>query len=300
MTDGKKILILGGSGYVGKHFFAALGPDRAIATYNNTPFPEAVHFNSLTMSIADIVDDPGKISHALILLGDTKPDRCAEDEEKSQALNVDSIKAILEHVKRWGIKPVFASTEVVFDGTKGNYVESDDPNPIIIYGRQKFEIESYLQRHFGDYLIARLALIYGSQPGDGTILTNWLDTIEKRVTTYCAYDYICSPIHIDDVVEGLIGLIDADANGIFHLSGHKPYSRLEIYRTLLDQVNEYTPTHLEPISCSMHDFNLREKRPLIVSMKPDKFVKFTGLAIRDVKEVCRTLVKHALEHQPSG
>ena len=57
---------------------------------------------------------------------------------------------------------------------------------------------------------------------------------------------------------------------------------------------------IQPISCSMHDFNLLEKRPLIVSMKPDKLVKSTGLAIKDVKEVCRTLAKHAFEQLPSG
>jgi dTDP-4-dehydrorhamnose reductase len=298
-TDQPKFLILGGSGYVGRNLFAKLGLEKAVATYNNTPLPHGVYFDSLTTKLVDILVNPVMFSHAIILLGDTKPDSCAADIEKSSALNVDSIKSILEDLKRWGIKPVFTSTEVVFDGIKGDYTEIDEVSPILTYGSQKVEIERYLQQHFGEYLIARPALIYGSQSGDGTILTTWMRSIEKRETSKCAHDFISSPIHIEDVVEGLIRLMDVGANGVFHLSGHKPYSRLEIYQTLLDQVNEYSPVDLEPISCSIHDFNLREARPLNVSMKPDKLVKATGVAVRDLEEVSRIVVRDSFKAQPS-
>ena len=139
MTHDKKVLIIGGSGYLGKHLFSALGPENSIATYNNSPMQGGIYFNSLTMSLGDILDDPGGFSHAVILLGDTKPDSCAADIERSRALNVQSIKSIISELLDWDVKPVFASTEVVFDGTKGGYVESDDVKPILVYGEQKVE-----------------------------------------------------------------------------------------------------------------------------------------------------------------
>lgn len=300
MIFNNKVLILGGSGFVGRHLSEALGPDKSLATYNNGYVSGGVYFNSLTMKLADIVDDPSKFSHAVILLGDTKPDSCAENIELSQALNVDSIKSILTELKEWGVKPVFTSTEVIFDGSKGNYVESDEVNPILTYGKQKVAIEKHLSQTFDDYLIMRLALIYGSERQDGTILSAWLDSIEKGITSSCAYDYVCSPIYIDDVVQSFISLIDVNAQGIIHVAGSKPYSRLEIYQILLDQVKEIYPVDLDPISCSMHDFNLRERRPLNVSMKPDKLLSTTGIVIRELTDVCGLLAKQAFQTQLSG
>jgi len=82
-----------------------------------------------------------------------------ENLEKSKALNVDSIKRILNRLKEWEIKPIFASSEFVFDGKKGNYKETDEVNPILLYGKQKVAIEDYIQSQFKDYLIFRLAKV---------------------------------------------------------------------------------------------------------------------------------------------
>ncbi len=39
-----------------------------------------------------------------------------------------------------GVPVVFYSTDYVFDGRKGEpYVESDEPNPLSVYGRTKLE-----------------------------------------------------------------------------------------------------------------------------------------------------------------
>lgn len=298
--DNKRILILGASGFLGRHLFRTLGSERAVATFNNSPILGGVHFDSLSMGMLDILEAPEAFSHAVILLGDTKPDNCALDIAKSRALNVDSIKNILYDLQRWNIKPMFTSTEVIFDGIKGNYVESDEVNPILTYGKQKVEIERFMQDQFEDYLIIRPALIYGSERADGTILSTWLDSIEKGEVSHCAYDYVCSPIHIDDVVAAIINLVEIEANGIYHLAGHSAYSRLELYNILLGQVNQIYPVDLEPISCSMHDFNLMEKRPLNVSMKPDKLVSATGLVIKDVKDACGLLAEDAFRGGVNG
>ncbi len=300
MAQNNKILILGGSGYVGRNLFEASGPYRSVATYNAAPFPGGVYFDSLSMSLADIINAPEPFSHAVILIGDTKPDSCAADLRKSRDLNVVSIKAILDYLERQRIKPVFASTEVVFDGTKGNYVESDEVNPLLTYAMQKVEIEGHIQDCFEDFLILRLALVYGSNRGDGTVVTNWMQSIEDGQTSRCASDYIASPIYIGDAVEAILQLIDRGPNGIFHLSSHTALSRLQIYETLLAQVNVHGPVEMQPIPCSIHDFNTLEKRPLDVSMKPDKLVETIGIKLKSVEEVCRDVVREALQHQECG
>ena len=291
MTDGKKLLILGASGYVGKHLFNKIGADRAIATYYRTPLENGVYFDIMSMDLSIVIDELKDVSHAIILLGDTKPDSCARYFRKSQALNVDRIKSILEHLRRWKIKPIFTSTEVVFDGTKGNYIETDETNPLLLYGRQKVEIERYLQDSKEDYLIIRLALTFGSQRNDGTLFINWLDSIEQGKPIFCAHDQICSPIYIDDVIEALIRLIDLDCSGIFHLSGWQALSKIRLNEILIEQMNEYLPTTVDVISRSINDFKVLEKRPLNVSMSPNKLVQATGLKIRSIETICKEITR---------
>ena len=279
---------------VGRHMFAAYGPEKSIATYKNNPIADGVYFDALTMGLADIVDPPDSISHAVVLLGDVKADSCARDVEKSQALNVRSIKSILEYLRQHAIKPVFTSSHWVFDGIKGGYTEEDEVSPILRYAMQKVEVEEYLQETFQEYLVARLAMVYGSQRGDDTVLTNWVKAIEQGRTSYCAYDSINCPIHVEDVVEALTRLMDTGSNGIFHVCSPKPFSRLQLYQTLLSHYGDRVPDGAQAVSCSFHDFETLEKRPLNVSMRPDKLLNATNVPIRDVESVCRELVGSAI------
>ena len=144
MKEAKKILILGGSGYVGRHLFKKLGAQRAIATYHNRFLEGGVHFDSLNMNLSQIVKDASDISHAVILLGDIYPHSCAVDPQKSNKLNIASIQKIIDDLTKWNIKSIFASSEYLFDGEKGYYREDDPPTPILLYGKQKLAIENYL------------------------------------------------------------------------------------------------------------------------------------------------------------
>jgi len=296
-SERDRILILGGSSYVGRHLFARLGPERAIATYNTHPIANGVHFDALSMSFSDVIERPETISHAVILLGDTDPETCAANPERSQVLNVESIKRIIDGLLQLRIKPVFTSSEFVFDGVKGNYVETDSVNPILLYGHQKAEVERYLEEICDDCIVARLAKVFGSERGDRTLFINWLDMIERgQRIIRCAQDQVFSPIYVGDVVEGLVRLMEAGAKGVFHLASRKPFSRLTLLEMLLARITEISPMAVEVIPCSIHDFDLREKRPLNVSMIPDRFVGATGSDVRDVERVCGEIVERVFRN----
>ena len=242
------------------------------------------------MKLTDIVDDMAEFSHAVILYADSKPDSCAEDIENSTALNVKSTKSILRCLKTWGIKPVFASTESVFDGVKGDYVETDTVNPIMAYGQQKVDIERYIQNNHDEYVIIRLAKVFGSSKGDGTLFTAWIEAIENSHTIYCANDQIFSPIHVNDVVEGIKKIIEYSSNGVFHVSARKAYNRIDLFQMLSTSVSRYKAFVPDLVPISIRDLNLKEARPLNVSMSPEKLVAATGLNIRSVEQSCDEIV----------
>ena len=115
----KKILILGSSSFVGRHLFSRLGEEKAIGTYCCNSIKDGIFFDSTTMSIPEIIKNPKSISHAVILLGDTNPETCVADIHKSRLINVVSIKKIIDELKELGIKPIFTSSEFIFDGKEG-------------------------------------------------------------------------------------------------------------------------------------------------------------------------------------
>lgn len=276
---------------MGRYLFRKMGVDRAVATYCNNPIEGGVYFDSVSMKLDEILKDPRGISHGVILLGDTDPDSCVADIKVSQTLNVESLKASLICLKKWKIKPIFTSSEFVFDGLKGNYTETDNPQPILTYGRQKLEIEKFIQEKFNEFVILRLGKVFGSEFGDGTIFSNWIESIEHGKTIYCANDQVVSPIYVEDVVEGIIRVIRNDCNGIFHLSGKRAFVRQELLEILLKDLRKYSKVKVKIIQQSIHDFPLKEKRPLDVSMKSDKLVRVTKLKLTDADKICRKMVK---------
>ncbi|MCK9630288.1 MAG: sugar nucleotide-binding protein [Methanoregula sp.] len=285
-----KILILGGSSYIGRYLFNALGKDRAIPTYYKNPINNGIYFDSLSMDLAQILKELNSVSHAVILLNDTNFETSAQNIEKSNALNIDSLKLIVNCLNHHNITPIFCSSDYVFDGIKGNYTEEDPVNPIITYGKQKVEIEKFIQKTCDKYIIVRFSKVYGSEEGDGTLFTNWLEEITSNKKISCAYDQIFSPVYIDDVTTAIIELIDNDCNGIFHISGNVAFSRLDLLEILLKHFRGKSQIKTEVVRCSIHDFPFIEKRPLNISMKSDKLIKTTKIQLHDINTICKKIV----------
>ena len=170
-------LVLGASGMIGQRLISRLGLNNVIATYNHRQFTNGVHFNARVTSLNELPLELDRISTAVILLGDTVLDSVAADPVRSHVLNVTAISEIIDQPKIWGIRPIFTSTEVVYDGTDKYYGEKFPPNPIVLYGQQKVEIENQIQAKFSEYTDFRVARIYRENCSDGAIFNDWAEKI---------------------------------------------------------------------------------------------------------------------------
>jgi dTDP-4-dehydrorhamnose reductase len=287
----KRHLILGGSSFVGRRLYKRLGPARALITFNANPVADGIRFDSTSMGLSDIVPDPDAIDQAILLLGDTQPDSCVADRERSHLVNVEGIKRVINQLNDWGIRPVFTSSEFVFDGAKGEYMESDAPNPILLYGEQKLEIERYLDKTTDDFAVLRLAKVYGDDPDDGTLFGGLMKTARAGGEALVASDQRFSPVYVGDVCDAILAAVDGILQGVYHVAGSEALTRLECMETAITALERHHPIDLTIETCSIHDFDLPEKRPVDVSMKPDKFVAETGMALRTATESCRILAE---------
>ena len=270
MTADSKILVLGASGFVGKQILQDWG-SQALGTHKSKKSKETVYFDPLNMSIRQIVGVEN-CSHAVILYGEREPDGCWQQPEFTHRLNVESTKQVILDCFDLGIVPVFASSEMIFSGNKGMYEETDIPDPILLYGKYKAEVEQFLAQNSDNYLVFRLSKVMGFTKNDRSIFANWVTRLEANPSEpiRCAQDQYFSLIAISDVPRLLQALIGSQAKGTYHFSDGIRHNRLELLNQLLREYERRTEKNFIVEAVSIHDFELPEVRPLDLSMTSEK------------------------------
>ena len=87
--------------------------------------------------------------------------QCEEKPVLARQINVEATQRLAELAH--DIPFVFFSSDQVFDGTQGGYVESDRVNPLNVYGQTKAEAEQVVLQNPAHSVI-RVALTAGTSP----------------------------------------------------------------------------------------------------------------------------------------
>jgi dTDP-4-dehydrorhamnose reductase len=283
-----RYLIIGASGFVGARLFSILGPDNAVATYNNRPVAGGLAFDAVNMRLADsVLKRHVGLTHAFVFHGITNIDACARDPQGTARVNVDSVCAVIDDLVEHGIVPVFASSDAVFDGSRGMWTEEDLVNPILTYGRHKARVEHHMQEKSCPWLVVRLAKMLGTEIGHVDVLGDWMDKLESGAVIHCARDQVFSPVDVDDAARALIRLADGGFTGVFHVCGPRPVTRLELLEMLVSEVRRNRDVAAQIVPCNLRDFEFAEPRPLDTSMSPRKLYDALGAGCEDMNAVCR-------------
>lgn len=156
---------------------------------------------------------------------------CEQDPERARRINVDATAALAELAQN--IPFLFLSSGEVFDGTTGGYRESDEPNPINVYGRTKLEAERLVLRN-PSHTVVRIVLTAGtSVGGDRSFVEDMCRTARagNDVTLYT--DEFRCPLPAGVIARALWELVDHAKPGLYHLGGSERLSRWEIGELLL-------------------------------------------------------------------
>lgn len=283
----QRFLIVGASGFIGRRLYAALGPDRATATFLTHEIAGGIRFDPLSTRLSDaVLRRAGRFSHAFILYSMTNIDACASDPELAYRINVESPKQVVADLVEHGIVPVFASSDAVLDGAHGPYAEDAPLCPILTYGRHKAEMESFMRTLGHPWLAVRLAKVLDCRPGSADMLDGWIGQIDAGQRIRCADDQVFSPIDVADVVHGLIALCERRCAGLFNLCGPDRLRRIDLLQLLIDAVARYRPIRPDIERCSLRDFDFLEARPLDTSMRADKLRHALGWRAADMIRIC--------------
>lgn len=146
------------------------------------------------------------------------------------AVNVESTRRLAEWSAARGRRFVFTSTDLVFDGSRSWYRETDPARPVLAYGRSKLEAEAHvLASPHG--LVARLSLLFGpTRSGKPGFYDQAMDALGRGEPRSFFEDEYRTPLAYPVAAEALALLIDSDAVGIVHVGGRERLSRYELMR----------------------------------------------------------------------
>ena len=202
--------------------------------------------------------------------GITNIDQCFRYKEEAYKCNVEKTIAFIRYIGERKIKPIFLSSDQVFDGLRGNYVETDQPAPLNHYGKFKLMVEEFMVNNLKDYLVLRLSKTYSRNPADGGMFAEIFKKLEEDKKVIAASDQVFNPTEVEIICKGIYHAINSGLQGIYHLADKAVMSRYEFARQIAEEFN-FEQDLIEKI-----DFNslgFLEKRALNSSLNVDKFSK---------------------------
>jgi dTDP-4-dehydrorhamnose reductase len=201
---------------------------------------------------------PSLIIHCAALSTSTT---CQSQPGLARRVNVEATAHLAELAGE--IPFIFFSSDLVFDGAKGNYAETDTPHPLSIYGGTKLEAENIVLRN-PKHTVVRTSLNGGTAPRSHNAFNEelrktWLAGKAARLFR----DEFRNPIAASVTARAVWELVQRNGTGLYHLAGGERLSRLEIGRLLAARHPEANPQIIEtslreytgaprPPDCSMN------------------------------------------------
>lgn len=227
----RRLLITGGSGYLGRHIARRLAAGWAgewrYTTFSADPLglPQGARLDvrdgaAVARFVADFA--PDAIIHTAG--SNTTPDMTA--------VIVDGTRNVAAAAARAGARLVHLSTDSIFGGDRAPYDESAAPAPLNEYGRAKAAAEALALAH-PDAVTVRTSLIYGLDEMDNG--TAWMAAALRAgrpVTLFT--NQRRNPVGVETLVSACLELLDLPYRGVLNVAGRQTLSRAEFGLRLLE------------------------------------------------------------------
>jgi dTDP-4-dehydrorhamnose reductase len=172
-------------------------------------------------------DQPGAIVHCAAM---SRSPECQKAPDLARKVNVEATANLAELAA--AVPFVFISTDLVFDGRAGNYVETAPVNPLSVYAQTKAAAERLILAN-PLHSVVRTSLNSGVSPThdrglDEQLLKSW--KAGNILTLFT--DEFRSPIPAEITARAVWELLAKSKTGLYHIAGSERLSRWQIGQIL--------------------------------------------------------------------
>ena len=172
-----------------------------------------------------------------------------------------------------GIPFVHISTDAVFDGCEGGYVEADQPNPLSVYARTKLAGESAVQDANPEACIARVVFYGWSLSGRRSLSEFFFNELRAGRPVNGFTDTFFCPLYVEDLSWILLEMLAEKLSGLYHVVSPESLSKYD-FGTRLARVFGFNGSLIHPMDQNAH---MREvPRALNLTLSPEKLESALG------------------------
>lgn len=289
------LLITGGTGNLGSHLVRLAVKsgkwDEVHATYHtlNPNFHKVFwHYADARNFILPTLNriKPSCIIHTMAL---SSPDECEKRKLDAWQINVKATGEIVDYANRNPVRLINTSTDLVFDGEKGDYSEEDMAKPVNFYGDTKLEVENEVQENLiaNNYVIVRLGLLFGFNLNQRL---NFFDAIYNSLRNQTPIklfeDQFRSMMNMSNAAECLLELALNEFQGKIHLAGPNRITRYEFGTRLAHHLKLSDAVIIKTLMSDIHSLSMRPKD---VSLNITLAQKILKTPIQSVDEGIRSI-----------
>ena len=225
-----KFIVIGASGYVGKHLKERLSKDYDCIGTCSSHVPDFVKldlqyplkFNWSQISYNTIIYFLASIS---------SPDECENNTYNVKKINVTGTCVFIKKAISLGAKVIFFSSDTIYGNQKELFDEKMTANPVGNYAKMKREVEKYFHQE-NNFKSLRLSYIFSREDKFTRYLIECSNS-DKEAVLFDPFDR--SVIYREDVLVGVIALAfrwDEFPQQIINFGGPQNLSRVDYVNEL--------------------------------------------------------------------
>lgn len=278
MSEQPILLLTGATGFIGRRLIASLSGSWRVIRASRTAAGEGAAALDLAEpdSIRRAFDEarPKAIIHAG---GMADPDACEREPERAKRVNVDAVRILAELSASADARLVHFSTDLIFDGERGWYSESDVPSPSGVYARGKLDSEEAALSRAPGAIVLRVSSCYGKPLGGRPSFVDVLHQKLARGEPVSGFvDQWRSSTAADQLPEVVQKILaDPKLEGAFHWGGADRATRFEM-ATAFCRIMGYEERLVRPTRASETAF--LSPRPRDTSLDSSRLAAEIGVA----------------------
>lgn len=211
-------------------------------------------------------DKPQWIIHCAAL---SQSPACQQNPQLARLLNIGATRMLAEFASDMPF--VFFSTDLVFDGLKGNYRETDPVHPLSVYAETKAQAEEFVLAN-PRHTVIRTSLNGGtSLSGDRGFNEQLRRAFERGAALTLFTDEFRCPIPAEITAQATWELLGQP--GLFHVAGAERLSRWEIGQLLATRWPQLRPV-IKPESLSSYEGSPRSPDTSLDCSKAQALLSF--------------------------